>query len=342
LWIALYFHGVGMAGGAFVLGAMGFILGWRGFDRPQVLRTVIVISVAAIAPAFLGVWFDLGHMERAHRIMTAPSFTSMMAFNAWMYAAFMLVAVACWGLSYRKQSQWLKPFICLAAFFAMLFPSQSGAFFGVVDAKPYWHSALLPVLFLTSAITAGAALLATGVAVLSRTSRGREWITPEESAAMLGRLRVVLIGGLLLYFAFEFAEFSIALWSPVAHAPAVELVLWGPYWWVFWVIHLALGGVLTMALLATRRPAAWTIAAVLVAVTFVSTRLNVLVPGQAVAEIRGLQEAFVDDRLNYVYHATPMEYLVGAFLVAVGMAVFFVGRRVSAAVAARSSAVAAP
>jgi molybdopterin-containing oxidoreductase family membrane subunit len=146
-----------------------------------------------------------------------------------------------------------------------------------------------------------------------------------------------VLTALLLYLVFEFAEFSISLWSPVAHAPAVELVLWGPYWWVFWIIHMLFGGIVPLALLATRRPLAWFGAAVLLAVTFVSTRLNVLVPGQAVAEIRGLQDAFIDDRLNYIYHATMMEYLVGVFLLAVGMAVFFIGRRVSAIVASRTA-----
>lgn len=339
LWIALYFHGVGIAGGAFVAGALGYVLGAPGFRRPAVLRTVIVLSLASIAAAFLGVWFDLGHMGRAYRIFTTPSFTSMMAFNAWMYAAFGVTAVVAWLFSYRAGSTWLKPVLCLGIFFAVLFPSQSGAFFGVVDAKPYWHSALLPLMFLASAVTAGSALLLVVFALLDATSRGREWIAREESAAAARRLRAVVLAGLVVYFALEFAEFSVALWNPVAHSAAIELVLWGPYWWVFWIIHLLLGGLVPLALLvASRRPSAWAVAAALVAVMFVSARLNVLVPGQAVGEIRGLQDAFIDDRLNYIYHATAMEYLVGLFLVAVGTAVFYAGRRVSAWIESRAAA----
>ena len=337
LWIALYFHGVGIAGGAFVVGALGFIFNLPGFRRPAMLRVVIALSIAAIVPAFLGVWLDLGHMERAHRILTAPSFTSMMAFNAWMYGAFIIVAAICWVLSFKSESGWLKPLLCLGAFFSILFPSQSGAFFGVVDAKAFWHSALLPVLFLTSALTAGAAMLLVVTALVSKLPRYQSALPADEAAGAVRWLRKITVAGLVLYFVFEFAEFSIAMWSPVAHAPAVELVLWGPYWWVFWVIHLLLGGVVALALLATRSRPAWVAAGVLIAVTFVSTRLNVLVPGQAVGEIKGLQEAFQDDRLNYIYHATAMEYLVGLFLVAVGMAVFFVGCRVGVRPAPRES-----
>lgn len=329
LWIALYFHGVGIAGGAFVIGAIGFILDLPGFRRPSVLRTVIVLSVAAMVPAFLGVWLDLGHMERAYRILTAPSFASMMAFNAWMYGAFILVVIVCWFLSFQSRSGWLKPLLCLGAFFSILFSSQSGAFFGVVDAKAFWHSALLPVLFLTSAITAGAATLLVVMALLARTSKNQSWLPPSEELLLLRRLRLITLVGLIVYFVLEFAEFSIALWSPVGHAPAVELVLWGPYWWVFWIIHLLVGGLVSLLLLAVRNRGAWATAGALVAIAFVSARLNVLIPGQAVGEIRGLQEAFQDYRLNYIYHATTMEYLVALFLVAVGMAVFFIGWRIS-------------
>lgn len=329
LWVALYFHGVGVAGGAFAVGALGYLADWPGFRNGPVLRMTIVLSVACILPAFLGVLLDLGHMERATRIFTSPSFISMMTFNAWMYMAYMVITAAIWWLSFRPDSGWIKPLICLAALFSVMFPSQSGAFFGVVDAKPYWHSALLPMMFLTSAIAAGSATLL----VVRSLHRG----LPGHDSAMT-RLRTIVLVAVGVYFLFEFAEFSIVLWNPTAHAPALELVLFGPYWWVFWIVHLAVGGLLVMALLALRSPMAWTLGALLAAVCFVSARLNVLVPGQAVSEIRGLQEAFQHPRLTFIYHATAMEYFVGCFMLAVGMALFVIGQRISDAIAARQAA----
>jgi protein NrfD len=331
LWVGLYFHGVGMAGGAFAIGALGYVLGWTGFQREKHLRQVIVLAMAAILPAFFAIWLDLGHLDRFHYIFLHPSFTSMMAFNAWMYYAFMLVMGICWVLSYRPSRQeWLKPLLCLAALFSILFPSQSGAFFGVVDAKGHWHSALLPMMFLLSAITAGAALLML-VRILIDASADHELSQAEtgEAHGSIGRLRIITMAGIVGYFAFEFAEFSIALWNPYLHAPALHLVLFGPYWWVFWIVHVLIGGLLPLTLLAGRWKLGWTIAALLVSVCFLSARLNVLIPGQAVGEILGLQEAFQDERLRYIYHATPMEYLVGLFVIALGMAAFVVGRRLN-------------
>ena len=337
LWIAIYFHGVGMAGGAFTIGALGYVLNWRGFRHGKNLRLVIVLAVAAMIPAFFAVWLDLGHLDRFHLIFLQPNFTSIMAYNTWMYSAFLGVAAICWLLSYFKDAgwkpaltAWLKPLLCLGILFTVLFTNQSGAFFGVVDAKPYWHSALLPVLFLTSALTSGAAMLLF-TRVLANAGGGYQTTEVErlEEHDMMGRLRNFLLAGIGIYFLLEFAEFSISLWNPVAHAPAVDLVLWGPYWWVFWIIHVLIGGILPLALLASRWRFGWTIAALLVGVCYISARLNVLIPGQAVGELQGLQEAFQDSRLTFIYHATTMEYLVGLFCVALGMTIFVAGRTVN-------------
>lgn len=327
LWVAIYFHGVGIAGGAMLVGAGGFVLDLPGFRSRRLLRMTIVLSAASIACGLMAVWFDLGHMMRAYTIYTRATFTSMMAFNAWMYTAFCVVAAGAFFLSYRRQkSQWLKPLLCLAILFAMLFPSQSGAFFGVVDAKPFWNSALMPVMFLISAITAGSALLQ----VIRETLRPKDDPdTPFEHDSALRTLRIVTITGMIAYFISEFAELSIAFWNPTVHAPAVELMLFGPYWWVFWIIHLLLGGFIPLTLLSTPSRGLWVLAGLLVSVAFISTRLNVLIPGQAVGEIQGLQEAFHHDRLKYVYHATFMEYLVGLFIVATGMALFWIGQRIN-------------
>jgi protein NrfD len=332
LWIAIYFHGVGVAAGAFAVSALGFLFRREGLDTARSLRIACVLVVAAVGPALLAVGLDLGRMERAWRVVLTPSFTSMMAFNTFTYLALLAVCALVWFLSYRPDRGWLRPLLVLGMLLIVMVPSQSGAFFGVVDAKPYWHSALLPVLLFVSAMTAGAAALLLVRAVIGDVegtgARG-------QTLAVLRMLRVILLAGLSVYFVLEFAEFSIAFWNPQATSPELSLVLTGPYWWVFWLVHVTLGGLVPLLLLVSRRPRAWVVAGALIAVAFVSSRLNVLIPGQAVAELEGLQEAFVHPRLDYLYQATLMEYLVALFFVALAMAIMYLGWRLSRALEPR-------
>jgi molybdopterin-containing oxidoreductase family membrane subunit len=336
LWVAMYFHLVGLAGGTFVLGALGFMFRWKGFERLATLRTTIVLSIALILPAFIGVWLDLGRLGRAYRIFASPSFTSMMAFNAWMYTGFIVVALVTLWLTYRKRSSWLRPVLALGILLSIAFPSQSGAFFGVIDAKPYWHSALLPFLFLASAIVAGAALL-----LVVRYLQGRYEFTAWDQGATdnweaaVGRLRMVTLVGIIVYLVLEFAEISIGFWSPVADAPGLELMLWGNYWWVFWIVHILFGALIPIVLLATRRKVLWMAAGALTAVAFVSARLNILIPGQTLSEIEGLNEAFYHERLVFDYKATWEEYLVALFLVAAAATFYYLGVYATAAISER-------
>lgn len=318
LWIGIYFHGVGLAGGAFALGALGYLLDWPGFRDVRALRATVVLSVACILPALLAVFLDLGRPERSASILLRPNLTSMMAFNAWMYNVFLASAMAAFFLSFRPNSTWMKPALVLGSVLVIMFPSQSGAFFGVVDAKPFWNSALMPLLFLTGAMTAGAGLLLVV----------RMLVFPQDSMHNNAWLRNAILGGLAVYAVLEFAEFSIHLWNPTSHAPEVSLVLWGPYWWVFWVVHFAAGMVLPALLLVGNDRRLWGVASLLVSTTFIASRLNVLIPGQATADLLGLQSAFQHERLTFVYHATATEYLVGLFLVALGMAVFWIGLQI--------------
>lgn len=325
LWVAIYFHGVGIAGGLYLVGVTRYLFVDKEAGNLERLRTTMLLSAISLFMGLAAIGLDLGRMERALNIFLSPNFRSMMAFNSWMYQGFLVVLVAAFLLSYRPASGWFKSVLLVGLPLTLMFPSQSGAFFGVVDAKPFWSTALFPFLFLTSAIAAGAGLLLAVDLFLTRQHEGEGYER---------RIRftwIITLVTLLLYFVLEFSEISLAFWSPTGeHREAWHLVMAGPFWWVFWIVHVLLGWVAPLVLLVSgrRKPLALGTAGFLMAVTFVSTRLNVLIPGQSLAHIKGLQEAFHHARLSYYYVATTHEYLVAMFLLALGTGMFYVGMRI--------------
>ena len=290
-----------------------------------------MLSLAAIIPAFVGVGLDLGHMERLFTVLTSPMFTSMMAFNAWMYNVFVLVALVAWLITFKNHSAWLKPLLMFGAFLSVLFPSQSGVFFEAVRTNEFWHSPILSVLFLASALALGAAGL-----ILVRFLLGQGVGTRDTSENPLRWLRTIAVLATLVYLAFEFAEFSIVLWNPGQYSPNTYFLLFGGYWQVFWIVHLLLGVVIPLGLFTSTRKGLWAIGSLLLVLGFAAARMCILVPGEISGQIPGLQQAFQDARLTYTYRPTAMEYLVGLFMVAVGMAIFYVGMRLSDTFGSRS------
>jgi molybdopterin-containing oxidoreductase family membrane subunit len=325
LWIAVYFHLIGIAGGAFAVGTIGYFLNVDRFR--ETLRATLLVSGVSIVCGLFSVWLDLGQPFRAFNILLMPNFGSMMAFNAWMYNVFLLTIAVIFLLSLNKTNQsdlndasgWLLPLLALGFLLSIAYPSQSGAFFGVVDAKPLWSSPLLPLLFLGSAITSGAAVLLLVFIFLFDSN-----INIHEQPFKM--LRFTIIGGIAFYFLSEFAEFSLVLWSPNSDIrEAIMLIMFGPFWWVFWVVHLFGALLAIILLLIGRNDRIVGAGALIVAVTFISARLNILIPGQAVSQLKGLREAFYHIRLRHEYHPTLNEYLVAVFVAALAAGLTFVG-----------------
>lgn len=333
LWIGVYFLGVGISGGSFILGSLGYLFEIDGFSRPSDLRLAIVLSLAGLLPAFLGVWLDLGRMDRLMNILIHSSFTSMMAFNAWMYNIFLIVAALCWLLSFKQKSSWLKPLLTLGMLFSILFPSQSGVFFEAVRTNEFWRSPLLSMLFFVSAITLGSASLLFVRAAIAPRTASRADQSHLDSALRV--LRAVTVIGLIIYVVFEFAEFSITFWNPGALSPNTDYLLFGGYWPVFWILHIGVGVIAPSILLAMKSRGGWVFASLLATIGFGAARLCVLVPGQVIGQIPGLAQAFQDPRLSYDYHITSMEYLVALMMIAVGMTIFYVGVKLSQLVESR-------
>ena len=71
-------------------------------------------------------------------------------------------------------------------------------------------------------------------------------------------------------------------------------ILFGEFGWVFWGLHVGLGTLLPLALLTLwgNRTGAVGLAGLLIAVTFMTVRLNIVIPGLLDPHLRGLQNAF--------------------------------------------------
>ncbi|MBI3977310.1 MAG: polysulfide reductase NrfD, partial [Chloroflexi bacterium] len=205
---------------------------------------------------------------------------------------------------------------------AIAFHGGVGALFGVIGARPYWNTSLYPILFLTSALASGGALLAFVVAYFWPDRRSAQY---HDMVTLLGRLT---LGLLLLDVLMEWAEVSINLYASIpAHAEAYRALLFGPFWWVFWIGHVLLGVGVPVLLLALwpRLPRVVGAAGFMIAALFITVRANIVVPGLVVPELQGLERAFTDQRLHFNYFPSAHELLVSVFVAAFGIGLFFVG-----------------
>lgn len=355
LWIAAYIYFIGLSAGAFLISSLVYVFNVEQYER--IGRVALFTALITLLMALLTVWADLGHMWRAWHVMAYPNFKSPMAWMIWLYSLYASILLAeLWfllrqdfvragagsGTSARihrllalgghdtsaeggaRDRRIVRRLATVGVPVAIMFHGGVGTLFGVVAARPHWHSGLFPILFLLSALVSGGALLAFIATVFQKGTVGRADIV-----VSLGRL---VLGLLLLDVLFQVAELLVASYGGVpGEFAGLQLMLFGPYWWVFWVGQIGIGTVIPLLLLLSSRtrtlPTPVGMAGLLVALGFLAVRLNIVVPGLAVEEIRGLSAAIDSPRMTMWYLPSLTEWLLLAGVLGFGLLLFGIGER---------------
>ncbi|HEX7974013.1 MAG TPA: NrfD/PsrC family molybdoenzyme membrane anchor subunit [Anaerolineales bacterium] len=320
LWVGLYTLLIGMSAGSFLLASLGISFGIKRLE--QVVRPALLVALATFVGGMLAVWLDLGHPLRAWRLYFSTGTSSVMGWMAWFYAMYLvLLLVLVWKVVWKKQpvDGVVRTLAAVGAFLAILFGGAEGALFGVVGARDFWHSGLTPILFLAEGALSGIALVTFFAALLQ--------LVEVDVVRVLGR---TVLGLLLVAALLEWAEISIGYYASIpAYTKSLALVLSGPFWWVFWLLHVGLGVAVPLVLLVFAGRVRWSVlvAAGLVALTALSTKLNLVITAQAVPEFEELRTAYTGPGLSFNYFPTNLEWLLGVWIVGVVALVALAGYR---------------
>lgn len=347
LWVAAYIFFIGLSAGAFLLSSLVYVFGVHQLDR--IAKLSLYVAAITLAMALVTILFDLGHAERFFFVFVRPQFHSMMAWMVWLYTAYFALLLGELFFALRRDMVRLSPariarddkvlkvLGTVGIPLAVAFHGGVGALFGTVAARELWHTPIYPILFLTGALVSGGALM-TMIVAFFWPERDQAWL---DLVQLLGR---IVLGLVLVDLLLEWAEYSIPMWYGIGtEFDQLKHILFGPYWYVFWIAHMLLGVIVPVALLTLGRRRPWAIgtAGALIAVTFLAVRLNLVIPGLVTPEISGLQTAYLDpigNRLSYSYLPSLFEWQVLAGVVAAGIAAFYLGYRHLPLVSARAGA----
>jgi protein NrfD len=355
LWVAMYIYFIGLSAGAFLISALVYAFGVERF-RP-IARLALFTALISLLVALLHIWFDIGHMGRFYEVYTRPNFRSMMAWMVWLYTAyFILLVIELWfdarqdlvrraeepGLTgtlsrllalgnrdlseagRARDEQVTKVLGAIGVPLAIMFHGGVGALFGVVSARPAWHSGLFPLIFLVAALASGGGLLMAVYALLAP-NQGTS-----EHQSLVRDLGKLVLGLVLLDALFTFAEYSIALYGSIpGDVTPLLAVITGPFWYVFWIGQVGLGLVVPVVLLVwnrTNRSPIWVgVAGLSIVLAFAGVRLNIVIPPLSVPELQGLVQAVPSSRMITQYVPGAMEWFLSIGLVGLGMALFALG-----------------
>jgi Ni/Fe-hydrogenase subunit HybB-like protein len=350
LWVALYIYFIGLSAGSFLLSTLIYVFGQTRFER--VGRLALFVAFVALVAGLAFIWLDLGHPERFWTVFLHRNPASVLEWEIHLYVLYAVVLLAELWLVMRpdlvrgaQQRSWRGRLYRLLALgstdvsetalsrdrravrvlgllgvpVAIGVHGGTGAIFAVVKARPFWYSGLVPVIFLVSALASGGAALTCLTAFSLKGERHRDLVRG------LARLVTAFLALDVLCLA---SEMLVGLYGGVPdHVATYRAMLFGPFWYVFWILQVGLGTVAPLVILLhprTGQSRGWIgLATALVAIGIVGVRLNIIIPPLTVPLLPGLETAYPLGRFS-TFTWSPAGWLllavaVGVFVAAAGL-----------------------
>ena len=347
LYIISFMFFVGLSAGGLIIASAGRLFGVERFA--PIVRLAVVEATVTIATAALLIIPDLGHVQHIYNLVIHAHWLSPMIWDLtviliylalsllylWLYMRRDLAARGSWlALGTKDSGQagrdrdhhltYVLAWIALPA--AVLVHSITAWIFGLQISRGFWYSAVMPPLFISSALVSGLALV-TIIAFLVRRS-GRISFGDDLGSFLGGLLAVFLAVEAFLVFCEVLAGYY-----PGIPTDAVHQLFTGRYAPGF-AVEIVVGLIVPFILLAVaawrRRPQVVVIASVLALIGIFVHRANLIVIGLGKAPIQLApgtplgtpQESGSSFATSSVYFPSIWEFLIVIGIVALAALVF--------------------
>ena len=278
LLVVNYVAFIGLSAGGVIIASLVHILNIERFRSIATFAELLAIISIVLVPVFIA--FDLGRPERAVNLLLFGRIESPLVWTVIVLTTYLAVCLVYLYYGVRREVvalgsrpgrlRWLYRLLVLGywdvspkalarderlvrriAFFvlplAIVLHSVTGLIFAVVKARPGYNTAIMPPLFVISAVVSGIALVAFVIVVAGK--RVRLPVAPG-TVEELGRILAILLpilGYLLLM------EWTVVFYGAEPGPLAVwSFITTGGYAAFFWLLVLV-GLVIPFVLLANRR-----------------------------------------------------------------------------------------
>ena len=234
--IAWYLFLAGLGGGAYVSAAF---LRWRHPEAVNMIRIGRVIAPVVVIVGLCLLMFDAtaGLHNPLRFALLLTNFGSVMTWGVVFLGGFTILALIGAGLDLAKRRVplWLD---IAAAVFGVCVAVYTGCLLGVCKTFPLWNNALLPILFLVSAMSTGMAAVLC-VAIFRHPEEFNRVGVFKKFHFCLPIIELVLVASLLFVTA---SNASPAGWESVMNLVGGDCAL------AFWFLFVLVGLVLPTAL----------------------------------------------------------------------------------------------
>jgi len=247
IFITIYFYLTGLSAGSFILSTLAYGFGMEKFRPIGRIGVVLATVLLVIAPLFL--LFHIGMPQRAWHLFAYFNLSSPITWGSFLLILYPINCLIYAYFMFKEKNRLTKIFAFIGIPLAILVHGYTGFILAFGKARALWNTALMPILFLASAIVSGIALIILVYSIKER------FFSKSKS---INRDLVVSMGKLLAW-AIVFDLFLVGcdlIVLSISHADAqaaAHLILFGKFSLMFLLIENLLGKIVPLFLLFVPR-----------------------------------------------------------------------------------------
>lgn len=275
--IAIYFYLTGLSAGSFILSTLAYGFGMNQYKALGKTGVVLATFLLLIAPLFLLIHIGVPH--RAWHLFFYLNWSSPITWGSFLLILYPINCIIYGYFMFKEKIKPTRVFGFIGIPLAIAVHGYTGFILAFGKARALWNTALMPILFLVSAIVSGIALMIL-VCIIKDRFFSKEKKIDRVLIFSLGKLMAWMIVFDLFLVGCDLSVLSI---SHADAQAAAHLLLFGKFSLLFVVVENLLGKILPFILLVVprfRKLTTVVVASILVVIGIFFMRYIVVVSGE--------------------------------------------------------------
>lgn len=275
--IAMYFYLTGLSAGSFILSTLAYGFGMNQYKAIGRVGIVLATLLLVIAPFFLLIHIGMPH--RAWHLFVYLNMSSPITWGSFLLILYPINCIIYGYFMFKENIKLTRIFGFIGIPLAISVHGYTGFILAFGKARALWNTALMPILFLASAIVSGIALMILVIIIKDRFFSKAKKIDME-LLMNLGKL----LAWMIVFDLFLVGSDLLVLLISHSDAQAVaHLILGGRFSIMFLIIENLIGKIIPFIILVVpcfRTLTTVIIASILVVVGIFFMRYVVVVAGE--------------------------------------------------------------
>ena len=241
--IATYFYLTGLSAGSFIISTMAYGFGWVRFKPLGKIGVVMATLLLMAAPVILLV--DLEQPLRFWHLILYLRITSPITWGTFLLSLYPMNCMVYGYFMFKGDLRRTKFFGLIGIPLALMVHGYTGFILALGKARVLWNTAIMPPIFLVSAMVSGLALMILVVIVKDFILQRKK----EPDRVLIYALGKFMVASILLDLILIGIDLSVLLTSTTEAYHAAHMLLNGEFSFLFLGVEIGLGAILPLFLL---------------------------------------------------------------------------------------------